>query len=115
MSNGDMASWLYQVLSCRRPQMEKRDASDCVETTVSPFETTLQSKLDPEIASGSLSREDMLSRDSFSIESPGSAGQPASGGAAAAVATRGILQSNKGRKTWTASNFDQEKFVRFGE
>ena len=110
MSNGDMAAWLYLVLSCKRPWEDRREQSDCVETTSNPFQTNLSVKLDPEIINGTLSRDDLLSRDSFSVETSGAAGSTS-----ASSSTKGILQSNKGPKTWTASNLDQEKFVRFGE
>lgn len=55
-----------------------------------------------------MSREEMLSRESFSDSAVAVSQNPA-------ASTKGILQTNKPLKTWQVSNLDQEKFVRFGE
>jgi hypothetical protein len=109
-SNPEMKTWIYLVLTCQKPwqrgsggnDLSGREGSYDVEAVVakSPMFNTVDS---------SLTREDMLSRDSFTEAAP--AQPPAS----AAPATKGILQSSKPPKNWQVSNLDQEKFVRFGE
>lgn len=126
-TNPDMKMWIFMVLTCQKPwksagspptDAHHENNSYDVEAVVarSPMFNTVNTNL---------SRDEMMSRDSFTEGTTGANGNAADSKGAqqgqqqaqaqAQLQTKGILQTNKPAKSWQVANLDQEKFVRFGE